>query len=253
MIKIMKYAKTSPEEILARGTSKIDVSKTVSEIINEVRNKGDEALFSYCEKFDGAKIESLEVSAEEIEEAIKTVEPEFLEILKEAAENIRSFHVRQVRNSFIINEKDGVITGQKITPIEKVGLYVPGGTAAYPSTVLMNGIPAKIAGCEKICITTPPLKNGKINPAILAAAKVVGIDRIFKVGGASFFGLRNRNDTESRQNSRTRKRFCSRGKKTGFRTSLNRYDSRTERDFGYRRQKQRFNLCRGRSSLSGGA
>lgn len=184
MIKIMKYAKTSPEEILARGTSKIDVSKTVSEIINEVRNKGDEALFSYCEKFDGAKIESLEVSAAEIEEAIKAVEPEFLEILKEAAENIRSFHGRQVRNSFIINEKDGVITGQKITPIEKVGLYVPGGTAAYPSTVLMNGIPAKIAGCEKICITTPPLKNGKINPAILAAAKVVGIDRIFKVGGA---------------------------------------------------------------------
>ena len=184
MIKIMKYAKTSPEEILARGTSKIDVSKTVSEIINEVRNKGDEALFSYCEKFDGAKIESLEVSAAEIEEAIKAVEPEFLEILKEAAENIRSFHVRQVRNSFIINEKDGVITGQKITPIEKVGLYVPGGTAAYPSTVLMNGIPAKIAGVETIVMATPPGPDGKVPAPILAAAKLAGVRTVVRAGGA---------------------------------------------------------------------
>lgn len=124
------------------------------------------------------------MSDDEIDEAFAAVDEKFLNILREAAENIREFHSKQVRNSFIIAEHEGVITGQKVTPIEKVGLYVPGGTAAYPSTVLMDSIPAKLAGCGEICITTPPSSDGKISPVILAAAKIAGVDRIFKVGGA---------------------------------------------------------------------
>lgn len=184
MIKIMKYGEVSPEEIFARGETSFDVADVVSEIIENVKKNGDKALFEYCEKFDKAKLSSLEVSAEEIEEAFQLVEPKFIEIIEKAAENIRKFHEKQVRNSFIISEQDGVITGQKVTPIEKVGLYVPGGTAAYPSTVLMDSIPAKIAGCNEICITTPPSADGKVNPVILAAAKIAGVDRIFKIGGA---------------------------------------------------------------------
>lgn len=183
MIKIMKYGEVSPEEIFARGTAATDVSGIVRDIIDNVKANGDKALYEYCEKFDKAKLSSLEVSKEEIDEAFAAVEPQFIEILKQAAENIRTFHKQQVRQSFILNG-DGYVTGQKITPIEKVGLYVPGGTAAYPSTVLMDSIPAKIAGCEEICITTPPSADGKVNPAILAAAKIAGVDRIFKIGGA---------------------------------------------------------------------
>ncbi len=184
MIKIMKFGEVAYDEIFARGTADTDVSDIVADIIYDVRKNGDAALFKYCEKFDGAKLDSLEVTPEEIDEAFQTVEPKFIEILEKAAENIRNFHKRQVRNSFIINEQDGVVTGQKIIPVEKAGLYVPGGTAAYPSTVLMDSIPAKIAGCNEICITTPPSKSGKVNPVILAAAKIAGVDRIFKVGGA---------------------------------------------------------------------
>lgn len=183
MIKIMKYGEVSPEEIFARGTAATDVSGIVRDIIDNVKANGDKALYEYCEKFDKAKLSSLEVSTEEIDEAFAAVEPQFIEILKQAAENIRAFHKQQVRQSFILNG-DGYVTGQKITPIEKVGLYVPGGTAAYPSTVLMDSIPAKIAGCEEICIATPPSADGKVNPAILAAAKIAGVDRIFKIGGA---------------------------------------------------------------------
>lgn len=184
MIKIYKYGEVPNSEIFARGTASTDVSGIVSEIIEDVKANGDAALFKYCEKFDKACLTSLEVTAAEIDEAFNAVEPEFIEILRAAAENIRAFHEKQVRNSFIISEHNGVVTGQKITPIEKVGLYVPGGTAAYPSTVLMDSIPAKIAGCKEICITTPPSADGKVNPAILAAAKIAGVDRIFKVGGA---------------------------------------------------------------------
>ena len=184
MIKILKYGEVSNSEIFARGTAATDVSGIVSEIIENVKSNGDKALFEYCEKYDKAKLSSLEVTEEEIDEAFNSVEPKFLEIIRKAAENIRNFHSKQVRNSFIISEQDGIVTGQKVTPIEKVGLYVPGGTAAYPSTVLMDSIPAKIAGCKEICITTPPSADGKINPVILAAAKIAGVDRIFKVGGA---------------------------------------------------------------------
>ncbi len=184
MIKIIKFDHVNKKEIFSRMSDTPDVSGIVSDIIANVRENGDKAVFEYTEKFDKAALSCLEVTREEIEQAVAQVEPEFLRILSEAAENIRLFHSKQVRNSFIINEKDGVVTGQKITPIEKAGLYVPGGTAAYPSTVLMDSIPAKIAGCNEMCIVTPPDKEGKINPVILAAADIAGVDRIFKVGGA---------------------------------------------------------------------
>ena len=184
MIKIIDYKNISKSDILERKDSGINVEDIVADIIANVRKNKDSAIFEYCRKFDKAELDALEVSAEEIEEAIASVDPEFLEILNKAAENIYAFHSRQVRNSFLINEKEGVVIGQKVIPIEKVGLYVPGGTAAYPSSVLMNSIPAKIAGCSEIVMVTPPNKEGKINPVILAAAKVAGITRIFKVGGA---------------------------------------------------------------------
>lgn len=187
MIKIYEYGQVPNSEIFARSTAEVDVSGIVSEIIENVKTSGDNALIEYCKKFDGADLKAiggLEVSQEEIDEAFRTVEPRFLEVLEKAAVNIRNFHEKQVRNSFIISENDGVVIGQKVIPIEKVGLYVPGGTAAYPSTVLMDSIPAKIAGCKEICITTPPGADGKVNPVILAAAKIAGVDRIFKTGGA---------------------------------------------------------------------
>ena len=183
MIDILDFSKLSKDEIFARETVKVDVSGIVSEIIDNVRQNGDKAVLEYCKKFDKAELTSLEVTKEEIDEAVSLVEPKFLEILKTAAENIREFHSHQVREGFKI-EKDGIVTGQKITAIEKAGLYVPGGTAAYPSTVLMDSIPAKIAGVKEMCIVTPPNKDGKINPVILAAASIAGVDRIFKVGGA---------------------------------------------------------------------
>ena len=184
MIKILNTGTDSPEEIFARSSAVYDVSETVAQIIANVRQNGDSALLRYAEEFDKAKLDALEVTQQEFDEAFDSVEPEFIRILEEAAANIRDFHSHQVKNSFIISEKDGIITGQKVTSIAKVGLYVPGGTAAYPSTVLMDSVPAKIAGCEEICITTPPMKNGKVNPAILAAAKIAGVDRVFKAGGA---------------------------------------------------------------------
>ena len=184
MIKIYKYGEVTNDEIFARENPTANVSDAVSEIIENVKKNGDKALFEYSEKFDKACLCALEVTQEEIDEAFSAVDPEFVSILKEALINITDFHSRQWRGSFIINEKDGVITGQKVIPIQKVGLYVPGGTAAYPSTVLMDSVPAKIAGCEEIVMVTPPGKDGKVNPVILAAAKIAGVDRIFKVGGA---------------------------------------------------------------------
>ena len=183
MIKIYKYGEVSNEEVFARDNIASNVEPAVTAIIADVRSRGDEALLEYTARFDKAVLTSLEVFPAEIDEAFEAVEPEFLDILREAAANIRLFHEKQVRNSFVIN-RDGVVMGQKVTPIERVGLYVPGGTAAYPSTVLMDAIPAKIAGCEQIVITTPPGADGKVNPVILAAAKIAGVDRIFKMGGA---------------------------------------------------------------------
>ena len=183
MIKIMNYGEVSNEEIFARENIAANVEDVVSAIIADVRTRGDTALLDYAARFDKANLSSLEVTQEEIDEAFAAVEPEFLDILREAAANIRLFHEKQVRNSFVIN-RSGIVMGQKVTPIQRVGLYVPGGTAAYPSTVLMDSIPAKIAGCGTIVITTPPSPDGKVNPVILAAAKIAGVDRIFKSGGA---------------------------------------------------------------------
>ncbi|MBQ7128561.1 MAG: histidinol dehydrogenase [Clostridia bacterium] len=184
MIKIYNYGEVSNAEIFKRDNIDSCVEGIVAEIIANVINNGDKALFDYALKFDKAELSNLEVSDNEIKEAFENIEPKFLEIIKEAAENIKNFHEKQVKNSFIINDKDGVVIGQKVMPIEKVGLYVPGGTAAYPSTVLMDSVPAKIAGCKEIVMVTPPQSDGKVNPVILAAAKIAGVDRIFKVGGA---------------------------------------------------------------------
>ncbi len=184
MIKIYKFSEVDPKDVFARVDLKTNVEDTVRDIIENVKQNGDKAVFEYCKKFDGADLKSLEVTEDEIKEAVNSVEPKFLRILEDAAENIRKFHTKQVRNSFILNECDGVVTGQKIIPIEKAGLYVPGGTAAYPSTVLMDSIPAIIAGCKEIVMVTPPDKEGKVNPVILAAASIAGVTKIYKVGGA---------------------------------------------------------------------
>ena len=184
MIKIYNYGEVPNSEIFARDNISANVEDIVTDIIAEVRKNGDEALFAYSKKFDKAELSSLEVNKDEIDEALGLVDPEFISVMEEAAQNIRAFHEKQVRNSFVINDRDGVVIGQKVMPIEKVGLYVPGGTAAYPSTVLMDSIPAKIAGCPEIVMVTPPKQDGKVNPVILAAASIAGVDRIFKVGGA---------------------------------------------------------------------
>ena len=174
----------SPEEIFERVNPTASVEGAVSEIIAEVIKNGDAALKAYAEKFDRVSLASLEVSKQEIDAAYEKADAEFLGILEEAAANIRTFHSKQKRDGFEIKREDGVVIGQKVTPIDKVGLYVPGGTAAYPSTVLMDAIPAKIAGCKEIVMVTPPAKDGSVNPDILAAARVAGVTRIFKVGGA---------------------------------------------------------------------
>lgn len=184
MISILKYSEVDKNAIFARAQSTINVEQIVADIINNVRTNKDKAVYEYCEKFDKAKLSSLLVTEQEIEEAVNLVEPKFLKILEKAATNIRKFHEKQVRNSFIINDENGIVIGQKIIPVDRAGLYVPGGTAAYPSTVLMDSIPAKIAGCKEVVMVTPPSADGKINPVILAAAKIAGIDKIFKVGGA---------------------------------------------------------------------
>ncbi len=184
MIKILKFGEVTSEEIFARVHPTASVERIVAEIIAEVIKNKDTALKAYAKKFDGVELDSLEVSQDEIDKAYENADKAFVAVLEEAAANIREFHSRQVREGFKIERADGVVLGQKITPIEKVGLYVPGGTAAYPSTVLMDAIPAKIAGCKEIVMVTPPAKNGGVNPDILTAAKVAGVTRIFKVGGA---------------------------------------------------------------------
>ena len=184
MMKILKVGEVSNDEIFSRTEPKMNVEEIVSEIIGKVRENGDAALLELTEKLDGVKLSSPEVSAEEIEEAFRTVDPKLLSVMEKAAERIRHFHEKQVRNGFILNDEDGVVMGQKVTPVDRAGVYVPGGTAPLSSTVLMDVIPAKIAGVPEIIVMTPPGRDGKVNPAILAAAKTAGADRIFKCGGA---------------------------------------------------------------------
>lgn len=184
MIKIIKNALTRRDEVFAVKVAKVDVSGAVSDIIDRVRREGDKALLYYTEKFDKAALDSLRVSEEEIDEAVALVEPELIEVLKLARDNIKEFHEKQLNSGFTLEKSEGIIIGQKVMPVERAGLYVPGGTAAYPSTVLMDAIPAKIAGVERVVMVTPPGKDGKVNPVILAAARVAGVDEIYKIGGA---------------------------------------------------------------------
>ena len=185
MIRIMKAAEVSTDKILNRDIrAEEDVSRIVDEIIRRVRTEGDAALVEYAEKFDRAKLTSLEVTAEEIEDAWQAVGEEFRKTLTLAQQNIAAFHRRQLHDDFVITDQPGVVLGQRYTPIERVGVYVPGGTASYPSTVLMDVVPAKLAGVGQIIMATPPLPDGSVKAEILAAAKVAGVDRIFKIGGA---------------------------------------------------------------------
>ena len=185
MIRIFEFDALKPEEILNRDIrAESDVEATVDAIIADVRARGDAALKDYALKFDHAQIDDLRVSQQEIDEAFAAMEPDFLKTLEMAAENIRAFHRQQVHKDFMLERGPGITLGQKYTPIERAGVYVPGGTAAYPSTVLMDVIPAKVAGVSEIVMTTPAGKDGKVNPAILAAAVTAGIDKIFKTGGA---------------------------------------------------------------------
>ena len=183
MIRIMKRGEVSESELFARKVNGADVAGTVAEIIADVRRNGDAALKKYNEKFDKCTCESLEVSEEEFAAAMAAVPAEYLRVLERSARNIREYHLRQVRHDYIVTAEDGSVLGQRVLPMARVGLYVPGGTAAYPSSVLMNAIPAKIAGVGEIVMTTPA-GGGAVSPAILAAARVAGVDRVFKVGGA---------------------------------------------------------------------
>lgn len=161
-----------------------DVNDIVQAIIDNVKENGDKAVYDYTVKFDGTAPEKVEISADEIDSIIAECDPQYIETLKKAAANIEDFHKRQIQQTWMTTKTNGVIMGQRIRGLHRVGLYVPGGTAAYPSSVLMNAIPAKLAGCNEIVMTTPPSKDGKPNPDIIAAAKIAGVDRIFLMGGA---------------------------------------------------------------------
>jgi histidinol dehydrogenase len=184
MIRIYKDGELRDEELLKRNAPKVDVSGVVSGILADVRENGDKAVLKYTEKFDGARLDTMLVSETEIEEAMAVTEPEFLDTLRLAERNIREYHEKQLRQSYSFTRPGGVVMGQKLLPIEKAGLYVPGGTAPYPSTVMMDAVPAKIAGCREIVMCTPCGRDGKVNAAILAAARIAGVTRIYKVGGA---------------------------------------------------------------------
>lgn len=185
MIRIYDFDRLSPEEILNRDIqAEEDVSAAVDAVIAEVKTRGDAALLDYTERFDGVRLECLRVSEAEIEAAWQSVDADFITTLNMAAANIRRFHERQVHQDFRLEGGDGIVMGQRYTPIEKVGICVPRSPVAFPSTILMNVIPAKIAGVREIVLVTPPEADGSISPDALAAAKIAGADKIFKVGGA---------------------------------------------------------------------
>ncbi len=186
MIRIMKYGEEPNSEIFRRSTAADDVSAAVAEIIAAVRAGGDEALKRFEEKFDHVSLEALEVTAEELEAAMVAVSPEFLGVLERSAANIRAYHAKQVRAGYAMTQQPGLIVGQRVLPLERVGICVPGSGSGTPlaSTVLMNAIPASLAGCGEISMVTPAMPDGSISPAILAAARIAGVDRVFKLGGA---------------------------------------------------------------------
>ena len=184
MMQIYPYENVEKSKLFFRGVTESGVRDTVSEILRAVRDGGDAALRDYARRFDKAELTEIEVPARDLDAALEAIDPALRRVMEQAAENIRAFHAHQCRTGFEFTRRDGVIMGQKITPIEKVGLYIPGGTAAYPSTVLMNAIPAKLAGCKQIVMVSPPTCGGGIAPVILAAAKIAGVDRVFQTGGA---------------------------------------------------------------------
>ena len=184
MIRIYKDGELRGEELLKRNAPRVDVAGVVSAILTDVREHGDAAVLKYTEKFDGAKLETMLVTEEELAEAMAETEPAFLDTLRLAERNIREYHEKQLRQGYSFTRPGGVVMGQKILPIERAGLYVPAGTAPYPSTVMMDAVPAKIAGCAEIIMCTPCRPDGKVNAAILAAAQIAGVTRIFKAGGA---------------------------------------------------------------------
>ncbi|MGL9909896.1 histidinol dehydrogenase [Enterococcus sp. DIV0213h] len=184
-MRIFSTQKDTIETIVARKQSETkDVSTVVAQIIARVQQQGDQALFQLIEEIDQVSLSSLTVSLEEVETAVQAVSPELLEVMEQAKENILAFHQKQVQQGFVLTKENGVVMGQRVLPLAKVGVYVPGGTAAYPSTVLMDVLPAKIAGVKKIVMITPTDSQGKVPAAILAAASVAGVDEIYKVGGA---------------------------------------------------------------------
>lgn len=184
-MRIFSTQKDTIETIVARKQSETkDVSTVVAQIIARVQQQGDQALFQLIEEIDQVTLSSLTVSLEEVETAVQAVSPELLEVMEQAKENILTVHQKQVQQGFVLTKENGVVMGQRVLPLAKVGVYVPGGTAAYPSTVLMDVLPAKIAGVKKIVMITPTDSQGKVPAAILAAASVAGVDEIYKVGGA---------------------------------------------------------------------
>ena len=186
MIKTMKYTNMVElkNELSRSQFSHDDVNAIVKDILDDVKSRGDQALYDYNKKFDNVSLSSLQVTEKEIEDAFNRLDKELLDVIRYSHENIVRYHTKQKRNDFLDKDTDGVILGQIINPIEKVGIYVPGGTAAYPSTVLMNAVPAKVAGVEEIVMVTPPNEDGTISDVILSAAKIAGVTKIFKVGGA---------------------------------------------------------------------
>jgi len=183
MIKIYEIGKISDAEIFAREEDVQNIGKIVKDILEDVRQNGDRAVMKYAEKFDGGAPTALEVTEDEIDKATKALDPAFIEVLKKSCENLKSFHKLQLREGFETKKENGIILGQRVLPLERVGLYVPGGTASYPSSVLMNCIPAVLAGVSEIVMVSPA-KGGIIPPAILAAARIAGVGKIFKTGGA---------------------------------------------------------------------
>lgn len=185
MMTIYQFNDITPGQILNRDIqAEENVSAAVDAVLADVRRRGDAALKEYTKRFDGVELEQLQVSQSELDEAWTSLDAEFIKTLEMAAENIRKFHEKQVHRDFVVADQPGVIMGQRYTPIEKVGICVPSSPVAFPSTILMNVIPAKIAGVNEIVIVTPPDKDGKISAEALAAARIAGADRIFKVGGA---------------------------------------------------------------------
>ncbi|NLP29446.1 MAG: histidinol dehydrogenase, partial [Clostridia bacterium] len=193
MIEIIKADGVIEQECIDNLKNRSDdvqqeVHQVVNSILIDVKKNGDKALRAYTAKFDGVNIEDFLVTKEEIEEAVKSVDKDFLKALNTAKDNIWFYHEKQKQRSWMVTKEDGVLLGQQVRPLKNVGIYVPGGTAAYPSSVLMNTIPAKVAGVENIVMVTPPSKDGSVNPNILAAAKIAGVDKIYKVGGAQAVG-----------------------------------------------------------------